>query len=139
MSTRLGPEASATLDRLAAAMLPGAGAMPAWQAPPDGRLDQLLGYRPDSVVDVARGLRFARDLGPGEAWGRLAAEDAAADAALRYLVLGAYYTRSDVKAVLGYPGQQSRPVDPEAELDFIAAGLLAPVIARGPIWRAAPE
>jgi len=44
-----------------------------------------------------------------------------------------------VKQLIGYPGQESRPFDPDKTTDYLNDGLLAPVMARGPIFRPTPS
>jgi len=42
------------------------------------------------------------------------------------------------REALGYPGLEKRPIDPDAAPDYYDDGLLASVVARGPVYRATP-
>jgi hypothetical protein len=52
---------------------------------------------------------------------------------------GGYYMSPRVRDLIGYPGQENRPFDPDKTTEYLGDGLLAPVIARGPIYRATPK
>ena len=43
-----------------------------------------------------------------------------------------------VRAAIGYPGLEARPIDPDAAPDYLEDGLLDSVIARGPVYRPTP-
>jgi hypothetical protein len=119
------------------ALLPASGALPAAsEAGVAGdMLDRILGWRPDLIADLLRGIASVRYLAPEAALKRLEAEDQAAFGAIRLTALGAYYLHPAVMRAIGYTGQQSRPVAPDESPDYLAPGLLEPVVERGPIWR----
>jgi len=99
-------------------LLPGAGALDlAW---PDALAPRLR-----DALDRALAARRA---------GRAPDPDAAA--ALRLVVVDAYYTHPDVRAAIGYPGPRAIPLPPlpdarDAELE----PLLDRLRARGQLWR----
>jgi len=102
-------------------------------------LDQVLAARPDLTEALVRGLRGVSDL-PGEtAAKRLNDTDPEGFHAVSLAGSGAYYMSPTVRTAIGYPGQESRPFDPETTMDYLHDGMLAPVIARGSIYRKAPK
>jgi hypothetical protein len=54
-------------------------------------------------------------------------------------VAGAYFLNPEVRRLIGYPGQEARPIEPEDPPDYEQDGLLASVVERGPIFRPTPE
>jgi hypothetical protein len=60
--------------------------------------------------------------------------------AFAFLVSGAYFMHPRVRQALGYPGlavEANPPLEGEAEF-YLEDGLLDPVVARGPVYRAVP-
>jgi hypothetical protein len=57
---------------------------------------------------------------------------------LTAVVPGAYFTNPAIREAIGYPGLERRPIDPSAPPDYDQDGLLASVIARGPVYRPTP-
>ena len=51
---------------------------------------------------------------------------------LTAVVPGAYFLNPAIRAAIGYPGLEARPIDPDAAPDYLDDGLLDSVIARGP-------
>lgn len=137
MSRRFAEEDHAAYARLVEVLLPAAHGMPAGNATgvAEGGLDAVLKLRPEIAGDLLRGIRLFG------ASGDLAALQADAEAwhAVRLCAYGAYYTTPAVQAILHYSGQSAQPFDPEATAEYLADGLLAPVISRGPIWTVPPE
>ena len=99
-------------------LLPGAGALDlAW---PDALAPRLR----DALDRALAARRAGRE------------PDPEADAALRLIVVDAYYAHPDVRAALGYPGPRAIPLPPlpdarDAELE----PLLDRLRARGQLWR----
>ena len=108
--------------------------------------------RPEDASDPEVGLRRALDLRPDlvaplrDVLGRLGDEPARglpdlpqADplgwAALVACVFGGALTRPDVRRAIGYPGQEGRVIRAEDFTRWVEAGLLDPVLERGPVWR----
>jgi hypothetical protein len=126
------------LASIADALIPAGSGMPsASEAGVSGRyLDEVLAARPDLAA-------------PLEA--ALASVDGADDpvAALRAdlghwmvvtaVVPAAYFLNPAMRAAIGYPGLEARPIDPDAEPDYLADGLLDSVISRGPVYRPTPD
>jgi hypothetical protein len=130
----------ATLAALADLLIPAGENMPsASQADVAGAwLDAALAAVPEvgphlaAVVDSAR----AEDLSAAIA--RLQARDPLGFDVLCTVVAGAYFLNPAVRTAIGYPGQERVPIVPETPPDYEQDGLLASVIARGPIYRPTP-
>ena len=45
----------------------------------------------------------------------------------------------DMRAAIGYPGLEARPIDPDAAPDYLDDGLLDSVVSRGPVYRPTPD
>jgi hypothetical protein len=58
---------------------------------------------------------------------------------LVFALTAAYYMATRVRQALGYPGQVRRPVADATADERVSEDLLAPVIARGPIFVPTPE
>ena len=130
------------LTALADVMLPAAHGMPAVSEVEavESHLAQVLSWRDDlrqplvRAVDALDPSSFTID--------RLTAlhqEDEDAYVALTTAVAACYYLSPVVRELIGYPGQVAKTYDPYAYTEWVAEGLLDPVVERGPIWREAPE
>ena len=130
----------ATLRGLADVLLPAQHRMPAASAVDvagEG-LDRVLAARPDLAAPLASVLATATGREPAAEVGRLRAQDQAGFLALASACLGAYYLDPGVRGLIGYPGQEPSLPDPgEADRD-LGDDLLAPVLARGPVYRPTP-
>lgn len=129
-----------TLADLADVLVPAAEGMPAAsEAGVAGAgLDQVLAARPDLRATLEGLLAGAAGADPRAEVNRLAAEAPDAFATLALVVTGGYYLDPEVRRRIGYPGQVPNPAAPgEAEHD-LRGGLLDPVLARGPLYRATP-
>ena len=130
------------LTTLADVMLPAAHGMPS--ASEVGAvadyLDQVLAWRDDLRQPLERAVAA---LDPASfTIERLAAycqEDEDAYTALTTVVAACYYLNPVVREQIGYPGQVAKTYDPFAYTEWVAEGLLDPVVERGPIWREVPE
>lgn len=137
----LGEPERAVLGRLADVLIPNAGGMPsASEAGAAGRwLDEVLEVRPDfgrpllAVIDAARGAD------PAVAVERLRVSDPAGFGVLTEVVAGAYFFNPQVRKAIGYGGQQQVPIVAEDPPDYEQDGLLASVVARGPVYRPTPN
>jgi hypothetical protein len=128
-------EARAVLARLADVLIPAGDGFPSASeagAAHDG-LDLVLAARPDLAGEIERVVLAARGREPAAFVASLRAGDPAGFAVLAEVVPGAYFMNAAVRARLGYAGQEPRPIDPAPDPE--AEALLAPVIARGPIYR----
>jgi hypothetical protein len=124
-----------TFAALADVLIPEADGMPsATQAGAAGALlDEVLAVRGDLEEPLAELTAAARGADPGAEVERLKNEDPPLFEALTTAVAGGYFLSPDVRARLGYPGQQAKKL----EDDFDQA-LLQPVIDRGTIFRPTP-
>lgn len=99
-------------------------------------LDQLISVRPDLEAGLKRVLERARGCVPADFIAELQRRDAGAFGLLAELVAGAYFLNPDVRARLGYNGQNPQPIDPRP--DYLDDDLLECVIRRGSIYRPTP-
>ncbi len=140
------PVATADIDlgrltALADVMLPAAHGMPAVSdvRAVESYLAQVLGWRNDLLQPLVRAVDA---LDPSSfTVDRLLAlheEDEDAYVALTTAVAACYYLSPVVRELIGYPGQVAKTYDPFAYTEWVAEGLLDPVVGRGPIWREAP-
>lgn len=131
-----GPEELATFAALAGHLIPAAHGMPsAGEVVDEKRLRFVLRSRPDLAEPLRAALRAGLGDDPAARLERLGAEDPDALAALQLAVVGGYYTDTTVRELIGYPGQEARPVDAGRYPEYLAEGLTDQVAARGPIWR----
>ena len=101
-------------------------------------LDRILTLRDDLKEPFLRGLRAAVGK-PADAAARVLNDvDPKALAAIGLVASAAYYMNEEVRKKIGYPGQDSSPIDPNAPPEYMQDNLLQPVIARGPIYRPTP-
>lgn len=129
----------ATLRAIADVLVPASGENPAATAEPDfdGWLMQAVDARADAfevIVAVLAELDGASTSQIGAALRSLAAEQPSQFQALSAVVAGAWLLVPEVRARIGYPGQQRNPAGLEEAADQISDGILDPVIARGPIY-----
>ena len=99
-------------------------------------LDEVLAARPDLAAPLEAALESVAGLAPGAAIAQLRETDGWG--VLTAVVPGAYFLNPETREALGYPGLERRPIDPDAAPDYDDDGLLASVIARGPVYRATP-
>lgn len=139
MSGRIGEQDRTRFLALVDVMLPGDGRAPSGNAVgvAETGLDRVLDLRPDLLPDLLAALRYERDSDPAEAVRQLAQGDGDEWLALRVVAFGAYYNSPQLQELLGYAGQPSNPVELADVPDCIGSGLLAPVLARSPMWRPA--
>jgi hypothetical protein len=140
------PQSIASLDRttlagLADVLIPAADRMPsASEAGAAGEwLDEVLRVRGDLEAPLHSLLERARGLDPAGEVERLERDEPEAFEALATAVAGAYFLNPEVRRLMGYPGQERRPIEPEDPPDYEQDGLLASVVERGPIFRPTPE
>jgi hypothetical protein len=134
-------EHRATLAALADLLIPAGDGLPsASQAGASGRgLDEVLGSLPETEGPLADLLDKSRGVDAVVAIATLQAEDPSGFDLLCTVVAGAYFLNPEVRRAIGYPGQQAVPIVPEDPPDYEQDGLLASVIARGPIYRPTPR
>lgn len=126
---------------LADRLLPAWGSMPAASAVKVHRemLDLALQSRPDLAGEFARGLAACANGEPSEAINRLFRTDHTAFNAVNLVATAAYYMTDEVRARLGYPGQENAPYDPHETPAYLVDGTLERVVRRGPIYRPTPR
>jgi hypothetical protein len=128
----------AQLAAIADQLIPAGSGMPsASEAGVAGQfLDEVLAARPDLAAPLQATLESVAGLAPGAAIAQLRETDGWG--VLTAVVPGAYFLNPETRRALGYPGLESRPIDPDAAPDYDDDGLLASVIERGPVYRATP-
>ncbi len=126
----------AALTAVAGHLVPAAHGMPsAADVVGDIRLRFVLRARPDLVEPLRAALRVELGDDPAERLATLEHDEPDHHAALVLTVVGGYYTDSDVRERLHYPGQEAKTLYSWKVPDFIEEGLTDQVLARGPIWR----
>ena len=101
-------------------------------------LDEVLRLRPDFGPPLAAVLDRIKDVDPAAAVARVRAEDPAGFGVLAEVVAGGYFLNPQVRSAIGYPGQQSVPIEHGEPADYERDGLIASVISRGPVYRPTP-
>jgi hypothetical protein len=101
-------------------------------------LDEVLRLRPDFGTQLAAVLDRIKGADLPAAVERLRAEDPAGFGVLAEVVAGGYFLNPQVRSAIGYPGQESVPIEHEQPPDYERDGLIASVIARGPVYRPTP-
>ena len=129
----------AQLGAIADQLIPAGGGMPsASEAGVSGQyLDEVLTSLPDLGDALDTTLAAVDGLDPAEAIAVLR-QDPAGWGVLTAVVPGAYFMNPAIRAAIGYPGLERRPIDPNAEPDYLADGLLDSVVSRGPVYRPTP-
>ncbi|WP_141585263.1 hypothetical protein [Actinomadura sp. WMMA1423] len=135
------PEARRRLGQVADALIEaGAGLPSGTQAGVHtGLLDQVVKARPDLVPPLLRALD---ELGPAldlAAVERLAERRPELHEVLTLVVAGGYLMSPRVAALLKYPFQEAKIVDPREIAVVVEEGLLDPVAERAPLYRLPPD
>lgn len=133
---RLADDDRRTFARLADVLVPGTSEMPSASAIgiAEALVDRVLAARPSVVNDLLVLLRAVE--GDPETTVRRLREDAPDRfELLASIVVAAYVLDEDVKARIGYPGQQGWTYTYEEQSGWLAEGLLDPVIERGEAGR----
>jgi hypothetical protein len=130
----------AQLGAIADELIPAGSGMPsASEAGVAGQyLDEVLAARPDLAEPLERALEGVDGLEGGAAIAKLRTNDPEGWGVITAVVPGAYFLNPAIRAALGYPGLERRPIDPDAPPDYNDDGLLDSVIARGPVYRPTP-
>jgi len=84
-------------------------------------------------------ISLSRDRLPSEAINGLFHEDRAAFDAFTLAATGAYYMDERVRGLIGYPGQESPPYNPQATPDYLLDGSLERVTRRGAVYKSTPR
>jgi hypothetical protein len=100
-------------------------------------LDEVWLFRPDLAVGLKKILASTGARPASDVVADMKANDPSSFDVLTEAVAGAYFLNSQVRARLGYDGQQPRPINVRS--DDLDPALLQPVIQRGPIYRPTPD
>ena len=134
----LSDQRRAQLGAIADELIPAGSGMPsASEAGVGGQyLDEVLGARPDLAEPLEAALASVE--GADDPIGALRG-DAGAWGVITAVVPAAYFLNPDMRAAIGYPGLEARPIDPDAAPDYLDDGLLDSVVSRGPVYRPTPD
>ncbi len=102
-------------------------------------IDRALAVRGDLTDSLTGVLDRAGTDDPARELARLERDDAETLDSVKLLVSGAYYMSPRVRKLLGYPGQTQHPILPDEAEYYLEGDLLAPVLARGTIYRPTPS
>jgi hypothetical protein len=127
----------AQLGALADELIPAGSGMPSASEAgvADRYLDELLAARPDLGEPLLTALEQVDGLAPGAAIARLRDAHPEGWGVLTAIVPGAYFLNPEIRAAIGYPGLEARPIGEAA--DYV--DLLDSVVARGPVFRPTPR
>ncbi|VDC22691.1 hypothetical protein [Pseudogemmobacter humi] len=100
--------------------------------------DRVFAVRHDLVGPVRGALGKVPGLAGEVAAKKLADIDPEGFHAITTVASAGYFMSPKTREALGYPGQESRPFDPDKTTDYLEDGLLQPVIDRGPIYKPTP-
>jgi hypothetical protein len=136
-AARLDADQRRTFAGLADVLIPAGGGLPsASGAGCAGEpLDRVLAVRPDLTDALAALLTDAAGRDPEPFVAELRDTDPERFALLAVAVPGAYFLDPEIRASFGYHGQEAIPIDADAAPDHDEDGMLAEVVARGPIYR----
>lgn len=131
---QLTPSRRETLALLAEILIPARDRMPSARmvGVAEQRIDQVLAARPDLkpiLLDLLDRVRGEESHGAIQ---RVEQTEPSDFTALLVAVAGAYYMSPEVRHMIGYRGQQARPIDSSDEIE---EALLAPVRRRGACYR----
>jgi hypothetical protein len=139
-SSRLEADAREGVAVVLDVLLPGTAALPSGRAVGAHRelLDRVLAADPtlEAVVTLAGERAWQHgscSLGDLSTW---AGEDLER---VVFALHAAYYLSPDVRAALGYPGQGRRPIGLATAEERVDDELIAPVLARGPLFVPTPD
>ena len=126
----------ATFAAVADHLIPAAHGMPsAGDIVNETRLRFVLTARPDLIEPLSAALRDELGDDPDARLATLERDELEQHAALQFVVVAGYYTDSDVRKRIGYPGQQAIEVKAWKYPEYLEEGLTDQVVARGPIWK----
>jgi hypothetical protein len=121
--------------------------VPAWERMPSASavgvhthlLDTVLRARPDLADGVRKAIEHCRNRESSGAVNSLYRENRAVFDAFTLAVTGGYYMADKVRALIGYPGQESPEYDPYETAQYLTDGILERVTRRGAIYRPTPR
>jgi len=131
-----GAEELATFVAVADRLIPAAHGMPsAAEVVGQERLRFVLNARSDLIDAVRAALRPELGEDPQARLDALGRDEPANLGALQLAIVAGYYTDSDVRGRIGYPGQEALTLRSWEVPAYIDEGLIDAVLARGPVWR----
>jgi hypothetical protein len=124
---------AAYFQSLADVLIPNYQQMPAFSAVCSiADVARCVEFRPDVADDFNRAVTPpAGHTDARASLVRLADEDPTAFSALGLIVASAYHMAPRVRELIGYPGQESKPVRPGEAESYLSDGILNQVIERG--------
>ncbi len=139
-AAKLTPEMRALFGQVADMLIPAYKKFPAATAVGVHQklLDDVLGFRPDLVEGFMRGLARIDAGALSKSVNALYRDDVEAFNAVSLAASGGYYMAPEVRAVLGYPGQESLTYDPHEVADYLTDHMLERVTRRGSFYRPTP-
>lgn len=142
MSTpnRLTPETRALFGQIADLLIPAYKQFPtATAVGVHGKLlDEVLQFRPDIAEEFLRGLAKIEAGTLSADLNTLYRQDPEAFNAIGLAASGGYYMAQEVRAALGYPGQESLTYNPHEVPDYLVDHMLERVSRRGSLYRSTP-
>lgn len=131
----------AALGEIADVLIPAQGTLPRGSEAPgfQDALTRALRARVESLgaVLAAASAVVGSDRGTNGALRALATEDPRTFQVLTAVVAGAYLIIPEVRAEIGYPGQERKFARFDESAEELMNGILDPVIERGPIYQEA--
>ncbi len=130
---------NATYMKLADFLIPAYQRMPAFSTVCDmAMVERSIGFRPDVKEAFHRGLQTEAS-GDAEAMlEHLNTQDREAFDAITLITVTTYYMSPQVRALIGYPGQENVPYDSKETQVYLTDGSLGQVIARGRKYKPTP-
>ena len=126
----------ATLRAVANRLIPAAGDMPsAADVLSDARLRFVLNARPDLLGPLRVALRPELGHDVAARLETLGRDEPVTLSALQLVIVGGYYTDTQVRDLIGYPGQMALELRSWEYPAYLEEGLIDAVLARGPVWR----
>lgn len=102
-------------------------------------IGRAIGYRPDLLDDLRRGLGTVGDLPAADAARLLFRDDPSALSAIGAILSGAYLMSPHIRALIGYPGQARLERGANDPTEIPSDEMLSRVRARGTICRLTPQ
>ncbi|CAN5424358.1 hypothetical protein BH10PSE7_BH10PSE7_18370 [soil metagenome] len=140
MQNQITPDMRAVFGLIADLLIPAYKHLPAATAVGvhEKLLDDVLDFRPDIAEAFMRGIAKIEAGTLSLNLNALYREDADAFTAISLVASGGYYMAPEVRAALGYPGQESLKYDPHEVADYLVDHSLERVSRRGSIYRTTP-
>lgn len=140
MSATVSEEIRETFRGLADVLIPRTDTMPSATdiGVPGPVLDRIIAVRPDLEPLFMRGVERIVGMDPHTARDLLMREDRQALLAIGLVAALGFYMDPQVRRLIGYPGQEKRPIDPDEVPAYLRDGSLQRVLDRGARYRPTP-